>query len=420
MRLSNLTCVYAETATYYLSVAMWHGMLLSQWLYLLRPDTRTVGIAEGLPGLVKLAAAVAAAILVDACPRNPLLRVAAVLGLGVHLLVAALVAAGTSASLELWYLVLSIHAAYTVAQQVLTDAVFADSVPSGAAGRAGPYTRLYATRQAAFLVSPVLQLLYFARAGHNEWSEAALRPVMLVGVASGALSTIFFASLDQNRTLGHASEAAHVRGDAVELATTAEDDDAAPPLAAAATAAAAARRVRWLILTFDVLRVASGGLINKFIPLFFSEQGVTPFGLALLQLGIAALTVVGTLSAGALARRGLRRGSICLGLLCVCDVANLVVALSASLPVDAVAWVVRDGSLEGAFGLKKSLMMDHTPKARRGRWNAVDSLQGSVWSVATMAGGYLIAADGYRAALGAMTAGFVAATCAFVPLARTR
>ena len=75
---------------------------------------------------------------------------------------------------------------------------------------------------------------------------------------------------------------------------------------------------------------------------------------------------------------------------------------------------------EGAFGLKKSLMMDHTPKARRGRWNAVDSLQGSVWSVATMAGGYLIAADGYRAALGAMAAGFVAATCAFVPLARTR
>ena len=169
-----------------------------------------------------------------------------------------------------------------------------------------------------------------------------------------------------------------------------------------------------------MLRVASGGLINKFIPLFFSEQGVTPYGLALLQLGIAALTVVGTLSAGALARRGLRRGTICLGLLIVCDVANLVVALSASLPVDAVAWVVRDGSLEGAFGLKKSLMMDHTPKARRGRWNAVDSLQGSVWSVATMAGGYLIAADGYRAALGAMTAGFVAATCAFVPLARTR
>ena len=46
VRLSNLQFVYAETATYYLSVAMWHGMLLSQWLYLLRPDTRTVGIAE--------------------------------------------------------------------------------------------------------------------------------------------------------------------------------------------------------------------------------------------------------------------------------------------------------------------------------------------------------------------------------------
>ena len=43
--------------------------------------------------------------------------------------------------------------------------------------------------------------------------SAQSRPVMLTGVASGALSTIFFASLDQNRTLGHASEAAHVRGE---------------------------------------------------------------------------------------------------------------------------------------------------------------------------------------------------------------
>ena len=50
MTMSNLQFVYAETATYYLSVAMWHGMLLSQWLYLLRPDTRTVGTPRACRG----------------------------------------------------------------------------------------------------------------------------------------------------------------------------------------------------------------------------------------------------------------------------------------------------------------------------------------------------------------------------------
>ena len=68
-------------------------------------------------------------------------------------------------------------------------------------------------------------------------------------------------------------------------------------------------------------------------------------------------------------------------------------------------------------------MMDHTTKARRGRWNAVDSLNGSIWSAAALAGGYLIHANGnagYRIALGAMSVGFIAATLAFLPLAGRR
>ena len=91
-----------------------------------------------------------------------------------------------------------------------------------------------------------------------------------------------------------------------------------------------------------------------------------------------------------------------------------------SLAVDISAWIVREGSLNAVFGLKKSLMMDHTPKKSRGRWNAVEALMGSVWAVATMVGGFVIHEHGYRAALWIMSVGFILATGFFVPLARQR
>ena len=422
----NLRLVYIETAFQYLSLSLWHGIMLSQWMYLLSSDTRIVGTAEGLPGIAKLMAAVAAAVVVDACPRNPLLLWTGVCGVAVHALVATLVFAGDAIPLEVWYGALSLHAVYAVMQQVLTDAVFADSVTTGA--RAGPYTTLYMLRQFSGLVSPLLQLSYFALAPNaNHWTEAALRPVMLAGIGAGSVSCLLMASLDQSRTLGLASEAAHVASPPqpppVEDALPAGAETAAE--AAPAKEAIAATRVRWLILLYDLLRVGFGGVANKFVGLFFTNTfGVSPVGLAQLQLSCAVLSVVGTLSAGQLVRRGLRRGSICLSLLVICDAANIVVTLSHSLAVDTTAWVLREGSLEAIFGLKKSLMMDHTPKSKRGRWSAVDALQGSVWAVATMIGGFVIHAYGepygYRVALGIMSLGFVLATLAFVPLATQR
>ena len=141
----NLRLVYTETAFHYLSLSLWHGVILSQWMYLLSSDTRIVGIAEGLPGIAKLVAAVAAAVVVDACPRNPLLLWSGVGGIAVHALIAGLVVAGDTVPLQVWYGALSLHAVYAVMQQVLTDAVFADSVATGA--RAGPYTRRQLLRQ---------------------------------------------------------------------------------------------------------------------------------------------------------------------------------------------------------------------------------------------------------------------------------
>ena len=487
-RSRNVLVIYAQTSFVSLAFGLWQGQLLSQYLYALTPDTRTVGVAMGAQGIVRVFAAVAAGLLVDRCiRRNALLVSCAAYGLAWHVWIAALIVApalvlppgwrdGWQAD-AVWAASLAGYGSFDALQQVLTDAVFADSVATGA--RTGPYTRRQLIRQFAGLVSPLLQLGYFGFAPNaNHWTEAALRPAMLAGIGSGAISCLLVASLDQSRTLGMASEAAHITTTAPPLAVAAGvvSDAAVQPLGAVPSAAAvsaamvasgaaaldcpssepqaapvedalmhacrptnadeaedpqcwhtphetavSAARVRWLILLYDLLRVSSGGLVIKFVGLFFSNTfGVSPVGLALLQLGCTLSMLSLTVVAGRLARRGLRRGAICLALLVICDAANIVVATAPSLAVDITAWVVREGSLNAVFGLKKSLIMDHTPKSKRGVWNAVDSLQSSVWAGTAAAGGYLIHAQGYRAALAVMSGGFVCATLAFAPLASKR
>ena len=480
-RSRNVLRIYAQTSFVSLAFGLWQGYLLSQYLYVLTPDTRTVGVAMGAQGIVRVFAAVAAGVLVDRCVqrRNTLLIVCAAYGLVWHAWIATLIVApelvlprawqhGWEAD-AVWAASLAGYGSFDALQQVLTDAVFADSVATGA--RAGPYTRRQLLRQCAGLASPLLQLGYFALVPNaNHWTEATLRPAMLAGIGAGAVSCLLVASLDQSRTLGLASEAAHVEPAPPPLAgvagavsdTVAQPLTAAPSAATAAAAvaeeerrrfynamrqagasgpvlniveaseaaqsgsptvetAASAARVRWLILLYDLLRVCSGGLVLKFIGLFFTNTfGVSPVSLALLQLGCVLSMISLTVVAGRLAGRGLRRGAICLSLLLICDAANILMATAPSLAVDISAWIVREGSLNAVFGLKKSLMMDHTPKKSRGRWNAVDSLQSSVWAGTAAAGGFVIHAYGYRAALAVMSGGFICATLAFAPLANKR
>ena len=424
-RSRNVLLVYGQTSFVALAFGLWQGQLLSQYLYALTPDTRTIGVAMGAQGIVRVFAAVAAGLVVDRCARrNALLVICAAYGLAWHVWIAALIIApalvlppgwrdGWQAD-AVWAASLAGYGSFDALQQVLTDAVFADSVETGA--RAGPYTRRQLIRQFAGLVSPLLQLGYFALAPNaNHWTEAALRPAMLAGIGSGAISCLLIATLDQSRTLGQASEAAHVN--AAPPLANADEAEGRPPVETAASAS----RVRWLILLYDLLRVSSGGLVIKFVGLFFSNTfGVSPVGLALLQLGCTLSALSLTMFVGRLAQRGLRRGAICLTLLAICDAANIIVATVPSLAVDITAWVVREGSLNAVFGLKKSLIMDHTPKSKRGVWNAVDSLQSSVWAGTAAAGGYLIHAHGYRAALAVMSGGFVCATLAFAPLAKKK
>ena len=425
-RSSNVRRLYVILGLYSLSLALWNQQLLSLYLITLpNVDTRQVGIAEGAQGVARLCSAIFLGIAVDKLPRNLVLRLGAIYGVVVHAWLLVLVGFSDAVlptslhahRIYLWYGTLPCFAIFDALANVVGAVVFADSVKTGS--RVGPYTTLMLSRQAGLLVGPTSGLVYFAATGTTTWSEATLRPVMLAGVCVGALSAALLLTLDHGRTLGTASDAQYVQP-AAEPAAAAEA--AEQPLNAAPRPTAASRdaaRVRWLIFSYDLLRVLSGGLIVKYWGLYFAQGfGMTPPVLQAVDATRVVLCLAFTKAAGwCCQRKYVSRSVACLLLLVVVDCGNFATAFGTSVWVAVPGWLARASANNGVFGLKQSLLADYTPKGRRGRWNAVDSLQAGVWSGTAVVGGYLIHAYGYQLAFLAMSCGFVGCTCIWVPLA---
>ena len=438
----NVQRVYAQTAAWNLAQALWQNQLLSLYLYaVFDSDMRSVGLAEGAQGIARLVSAVVIGHAVDQLPRRPLLAAASTSGVAIHAVIGWLIAHPPSLSprgrLRLWLAMLGVFAIWSSLQQTLVDVLFADSVPTG--GRVRTYMRRGAVVKSAQLAGPLVQLTVFFATGATAWTEETVRPAMLCGVAVGALASALLIFLNPRATLGDAADAFHMQrtdlrkqatdadptrssgarhGGTIELSVASEEgtenrnrgagsanadgsNAGGEVLDGTATALSArgAARLRWTVLVFDVLRVCAGGLIVKYWGLYFVHRfGLTPVEISILMGSIFALGFVTVLAVGrVVAAYRLRRGLVCLGLLAIVDAANFGSALAPYVSVAAGSWAVREACLAGMLELKKSLMMDHTPKGSRGVWNAVQGLQQGLWSGTATVGGYVVAAKGFEA-----------------------
>jgi hypothetical protein len=88
--------------------------------------------------------------------------------------------------------------------------------------------------------------------------------------------------------------------------------------------------------------------------------------------------------------------------------------ISSCLLIDVLSFIIRRSTVQGVFGVKKSLLMDHVPKKARGCWNAVDSIESSFWSGTAAVGGYVIHRWGFRVNLQIMAWGYLASLVACV------
>merc|ERR1711920_79588 len=75
--------------------------------------------------------------------------------------------------------------------------------------------------------------------------------------------------------------------------------------------------------------------------------------------------------------------------------AFIILAYVHNLPIALFFYFLRSGMANSVYPLNKSIMFDFTPSNQRGRWNAIETLSGSVWSGSAFIGGFLSDSHGY-------------------------
>ena len=344
---------------------------------------RSVGFVQSLQGLVALAAAPAFGTWFD---RSESVRGARnfTVAVGVVALAAVLGAlrrpfdsdaanaAATYGALGLWGLLLS-------AQGIFTDSVLASSAARGP------------KRQFAFVAKSTLwrlgnvagqaaNLAFFAVAG-DDWALGGLRKIMAVGVVL-CLSVALLAAVRDPPP---------------------EEPDLSRPLLPG-TGAAAPPRVPWyrrpslIILGAVVLRVIGKGATMRYIPVRFADGfGLKPTTLTAIVLAAQVLSVGAPLACDALARAVGRAPTMVLVRL-IEPAALAALALSGDVRVSGGAFLCYLGVPVGTRAIEKAVLMDHTAKKSRGRWNAVESVNRGTWAGSAAIGAFLVHDYGYGAA----------------------
>jgi hypothetical protein len=304
------------------------------------------------------------------------------------------------------------------------------------------------------VTAPLLQLMVFYFYGDAQWEDHHLRIVIFVGVCTQAAAVLSSLLLSERYALRQSSEAAQEtikRDDLGETGEGAPEEEAATEQVDVIYDGNKAQHLRWSIFVYDMFRVLFGGLAVKYFGLFFtvgSAPGegyqMSPVHFSLLMAGNRLGNALCTVLAGSLASRFQSRGVVIFVMLTLCDAGNLMLAYGAGpalLSLDIGGFVLRSCTLMSIFGIKKSLLMDHTPKRHRGRscthlfkdtaskcsfqhfsllgmWTSIDDLQSSFWSGTAAVGGILIEHKGFRFNFMVMAWGFVAATLVWTNVVR--
>ena len=271
LRNRNVLIVMCITLMQYMGLVIWQGQFLTLFLFAFSGgDSATPGYIEGTQGVVRLTSAFAAGWLVDRVSHNYVLRLSAAYGVALLAVIAVLVAQlDASAGLTwVWYVVLCLFAPLRSFQKAAIGAVFANSTTTG--NRLSVYTMRQSIGFIGQVVAPIIQLVVFWRTG-NTWSLLALRYVLIIGILCHVVSCVLQCFLDTKHELGDKSEAAQAqaRGTQLERERTVSSRGGEKATEETVDDAELARKIRWSVLVYDVLRVLSGGIANKYIGLFF-------------------------------------------------------------------------------------------------------------------------------------------------------
>jgi len=355
-----------------------------------------VGKVESVNGLVALALVIPVGIIVDKWDRLKLMRFSGLIGLCCSVVGACAI---HYRSIPFWYATMVFNGIYGELGNSVCYALFADSIVNHQRTRATSTIGIISNvAQAIGPLATFVSMLYIG----NTWTTEGLEKVLMFGIV--VVNTLccvpmfFFvkAPFQQDADEVDASPAAEENAELMKIK--------------------GARAVPWIVSMADLVTCIGAGMTIKYFNLYWKNTWhMSPTNV----LAIAAVQpLVVALFTKLIEKPAEKFGRVqAVTISRVFGAAVFLVLASASnLPLALTVYFVRSGMANAVFPLNKSIMFDFTPSNQRGRWNAVATLSGSVWSGSAFIGGYVSDAHGYAFTF-LFTAGIYAFAClVYAPL----
>eukprot|EP00928_Gymnodinium_smaydae_P097696 TRINITY_DN8910_c0_g2_i1.p1 TRINITY_DN8910_c0_g2~~TRINITY_DN8910_c0_g2_i1.p1 ORF type:complete len:473 (+),score=93.71 TRINITY_DN8910_c0_g2_i1:77-1495(+) len=356
-----------------------------------------VGQVESVSGLVALALVIPVGTIVDTWDRVFLMRVSGVAGLITSVLGAFAI---YYTSIPLWIATMVVNGVYMELGNSVCYALFADSVVPEQRPKATSTMGIVANiAQACGPLTTLFSMLYIG----NSWTTAGLERILMFGMV--VLNPIccvvmfFFEKAPFQDVVG---------GD--------DEGGEAAPTSNPLLKTRGAGMVPWLVALSDLITCIGAGMTIKYFNLYWKNAwDMSPTGvLAIAAVQPLAIAVFIKLLEKPSEMCGRAQAS------CACFLtgafAFIVLAKVHNLPIALFFYFLRSGMANSVYPLNKSIMFDYTPSHTRGRWNAIETLAGSVWSGSAFIGGLLSDSHGYGFTF-LITAGiYMGAMCVYSPL----
>ncbi|GBG24841.1 Hypothetical Protein FCC1311_010592 [Hondaea fermentalgiana] len=154
-----------------------------------------------------------------------------------------------------------------------------------------------------------------------------------------------------------------------------------------------------ILIVSDVISALGSGMTVKFFPLFFKIRlGLSPVAVNLVYIALPIfMTAVSLASRRAAKRLGRIQTCIVLSLLGCTSLAGLGFFADATQPsVHAILGIYMLSTVQhSSRPLRKAVLMDYVEKARRARFNSIDSVTRLNWSGSAFLGGLAIDRSGF-------------------------
>ncbi|KAF0718905.1 Aste57867_1405 [Aphanomyces stellatus] len=410
----NVRLTYLYTVFFWSCRSVILDQVLAGYIYVLTGSNEPVGMVTGINGLMRILMTFPGGYASDHFRRDTVLKFAGALGLVCATLS---LSAYISGHMTLVYVAYACWGGYFAVQRPATEALFADSIPNGQRG--GPMTTKYILMNVASAMGPIASIIFFYLYG-DSWSLSGLQIVLCGGMIVGipGLILLFFFNDDlayennkhvvkSTRTLSYVEDDGQLEMIQVDEASSSGSQKEASALLTKEVVEEdletvntfycfGPRHIPIILFVTDFIMYNGGGMSISFFPLFFqNEYGLTPAQVNILFVIQPALIVVLTSITQHYSSRWGDIESVIVSRL-FASVVLFSISFAQPLWLEIVLFLTRTAFMRCSAPIRASILMDHVPKAWRGRWNALEGLTMFCYSGSAVAGGFLIERYGYR------------------------